>query len=422
MKYVLFFLISVYIGVVFADAGQYQQRAVLEEPEQLIQTDTALELQPQRSIQAYQNVISELESVHGAYDSRIGEALLSIGKLYQARGRHKDAVNYLYRALHISKVSGGLYNLAQIGIIDLIIDSNTELQDWEELEENYHYQYWVYRRNYGDDDARIIPIIDKIGRGLIQSYESNPGGQTLGNLVKAEDLYDKAVKIIANKFGDKDPQLVDTLYYTAVINYYIATDVTDFKVSYRQIRESMLSNGRPMPFVDEELARNDLFDRSFFKGKMAIERIIEIAAQTKPYSASEHAKAVAYLGDWNLIFRRKWNAHRIYRQAYDILTRGGGNIDEIQALFGKPKPLRTLTLPGTEDLVVIDDTAYVDAIFNVPSSGWPRDIRIIKTNPADDPKMLQWGKLAIAATRYRPRFEGGKPVNTTSVSLRYAFK
>ena len=133
MKYVLFFLISVYIGVVFADAGQYQQRAVLGEPEQLIQTDTALELQPQRSIQAYQNVISELESDHGAFDPRIGEALLSIGKLYRAQGRHKDAVNVLNRALHISKVSGGLYNLAQIGIIDLIIDSNSELQDWEEL-------------------------------------------------------------------------------------------------------------------------------------------------------------------------------------------------------------------------------------------------------------------------------------------------
>ena len=86
IKYIVFFLASVYIGIVFADTGQYKQRAVIEDPEQSIQTDTSQVLQQQRSIQEYLNVISKLESEHGAFDSRIGESLLSIGKLYRVQG------------------------------------------------------------------------------------------------------------------------------------------------------------------------------------------------------------------------------------------------------------------------------------------------------------------------------------------------
>jgi outer membrane biosynthesis protein TonB len=65
-------------------------------------------------------------------------------------------------------------------------------------------------------------------------------------------------------------------------------------------------------------------------------------------------------------------------------------------------------------------TGYVDAIFNISSTGRAQSIQIIDSNPPD--VMDSRVQRSIRATRYRPRFIEGQPVATEGVSYRHVFE
>ncbi|MCZ6526874.1 MAG: tetratricopeptide repeat protein [Gammaproteobacteria bacterium] len=388
-----------------------------------VQLSEDLSTDRQRSLVEYQALVSQLESEQGAYANQLGEALLGMGLIYRSQGNHQLALDAFKRALQISRINEGLHNLNQIKILELIIESNTAQQAWHDLGENYHYLYWVNRRNYADDDARLLPIIERIGLWHVDAYHLNIYGSSVGHLVKADDLFDKAIDIAANIDSGDYEQLVRSLYYTALINYHIASDINDkFKTSHWDIREAMIPNQRPTPYVNEIAVRQFYFNQSYFKGKRAIQRILDIHAGNHPASVIEHAQALVFFGDYFLALRRKWDAMKRYEQAYNLLVDNGASIEDINKLFGEPVPLKTLTPPGGDELNIGQNNTYVDAVFDVPSNGWPSNIKITETNPQDNPDMFKRGKLAIAGTHYRPRFEGGKPVPTSGVKLRYVFK
>lgn len=417
-----FVCVLIYSSNIFpADRGD-QQTYYTDAPAQLQLSDD-WSTDQQRSLGEYQALVSQLESEQGAYANQLGEALLGMGLIYRSQGNHQLALDALKRALQINRINEGLHNLNQIKILELIIESNTALQLWEELGENYHYLYWVSRRNYGDADARLLPIIERIGLWNVDAYHLDIDGSSVGHLVKADDLFDKVTDIAANINVGDNKQLVRSLYHTAVINYHIASDINDkFKTSHRDIREAMIPNKRPTPYVNEIAVRKFYFNQSYFKGKRAIQHILDIHAENHPDSVIEHAQALVFYGDYLLALRKKWEAMKRYEQAYSMLVDNGASIEDINKLFGEPVPLKTLTLPGGDEINTGQHNTYVDAVFDVSSNGWPSNIKITKTNPQDNPNMFKRGKRAIQGTHYRPRFEGGQPVSTSGVKLRYVFK
>ena len=112
---------------------------------------------------------------------------------------------------------------------------------------------------------------------------------------------------------------------------------------------------------------------------------------------------------------------RDYKKAYKALVDQGVEANVFEGIFGQPRQVEPFTIPGKE-LPVNSNDPYVDAVFDVPSNGWPRDIIIVSTNPQGDASLNVRGKHAVAATRYRPRFEQGKPVDTKGINLRYVFR
>ena len=110
-----------------------------------------------------------------------------------------------------------------------------------------------------------------------------------------------------------------------------------------------------------------------------------------------------------------------YEKAYKVLLENNLSQENINLLFGKPRALKTLTLPGEEIREASSDLSYVEAILDVPSNGWPANIRITKTNPDGEEKLVRRGELAIAGVPFRPRFENGKPVDTRNVTFQYVF-
>ena len=374
------------------------------------------------SLQQYQDTISKLESEQGAYHPALRQAWLDLGLWRQGQGDYLQAVAAFEKALHIGKVNAGLHDLMQVEIVELLIDSYSQLQDWQGLDKNLNYLLWLSRRNYNNDDDRLVAIIERVGRWYMQAYQLYSGGEAVSYLVKADDLYDEATHIIEKQYGQNAKQLVNILHAIATINYQIASDVDDvFRMSHKDIRAAMIPDKRATPYLNEVAVRAFYFDQSFYKGKHSLELIINIYKDELPESTLEYAQALVYQGDYYLSLNRKWNAMRNYEKAYAVLVQGNAGSEDIKSIFGAPRRVEPFTIPGKE-LAAIDESRYIDAMFDVPSKGWPGDIRIIATNPEDSSELRTRGKHAVSATRYRPRFEEGKPVSTEAVSLRYVFR
>lgn len=366
--------------------------------------------------------VDQLDSKQGAYGYELSEALIDLGRAYYSLGRQEDALQAFTRALHVYRVNEGLYDLGQVKIVEMIIESNTAKRDWEALSQNYDYLYWVYRRGYGQSDPRLLPLIDRIGQWRLNAYYYGNNGLAVEHLIKADDLYAKAMQMIHSGVSMDDKERVKFLSYIAVFNYHIADNVRDkFKMSIRDIRKVMIANERPTPYVNEIAVRDFYYWQSVFKGERAIDDIVELHAAKLPASAVEYARALIFLGDYYLALKKRWEAMGSYKRAYQALVDNHVNNERINELFGEPKPLKTLSYSEEGAFEIATGTAYVDAVLDVSGSGWPSNIKITNIHPQDSSDLFDRGKMAITGIPYRPRFKAGKPVDAMDVKLRYYF-
>jgi len=102
------------------------------------------------------------------------------------------------------------------------------------------------------------------------------------------------------------------------------------------------------------------------------------------------------------------------------MERARGRLGPDRRAVKPPLPAIRLPNPRRDDLMP-EDPPYVLASFDVSPSGKARNIEIIESSPEDNVLYKRRAKRSIANTKFRPRYEDGKPVLTTGVSLRYVF-
>lgn len=385
------------------------------------QIQEVLSAEQEQSLQYYEALINELESSGGVYDTQLSEVLSSLGTTYQALARHADAIAVFQRSLHITRVNDGLYSLNQIAMIEKLIESNSKLKEWDALDKNYHNLYWISKRHYGENNPELLALIDRIGRWHLQAYELDPGSASFSHLLDAEQLYNKSVKIIELHSGKYDLRLINALYGIALTNYQIAAQVSNVE-NFDDIRAGHRNSNQSRRMLQEERARQDLILRSYSKGKTAMNHIIDIHANNPILPVDTHAVAMTHLGDWYLLFNKRNSAALTYDKAYQLMENDGMDQQKIDRLFGQPRTLPAIRLPmqNREDMLP-ETPPYVLASFDVSPSGKAMNIQIVESRPKDNVSYLRRAKRTIASTKFRPRYENGKPVLTTGVSLRYVF-
>lgn len=394
------------------------------ESEQANRLDPELVKQKNKAIKHYKKVANQLESSGGVYEVQLSEILLGLGESYQALNMHTEAVAAFNRSLHINRVNSGLYSLNQLNVLEQLIKSNTALKDWENVDKNYHYLYWLNKRNYGDNDPKLLPTIDRLGRWHLHAYTSSLDEQPFRHLLEADHLYDKAISLIELQLGSMHPNLLNALYGTALTNYQIAAHVSNSE-DIDEIRYGLrnASASRSQRFLQEEFARQDMMLRSYAKGKKSMLRIVDIYNNNQDLPKDGHALALTHLGDWYLLFNKRNSAAKSYDEAYKLMSENEDTKKEIDSFFSHPRILPTIKLPVEEDpdTEIKENPSYVVAMFNVSPTGRARNIEIVESNPVDDTSIKRKAKKSIASSKFRPRFENGIPVETTGVKIRYVF-
>ena len=404
--------------------------------------DSMAEEQVDLAVQQYLQKIQELEFNGGVYQPDLAETLAGLGAIYLEQGNHSGAEETFQRALHNSRVNDGLYNQNQLPILEQLISLNTFTRDWPDLDQNYSYLYWLSKRNYGPNDPRLLPVIDRIGRWHLHAYAYAGDGQQLQHLQVADNLYGKFIQIVETHYGANDPRLVNALYGVALTSYQMAVLASDAE-KFNEIRNgqgSAFNSGR-RELLQEARSRDDLMLSGFVRGKNAMERVVAIHEANSQLSPEARAVALVHLADWYLLFN-KWNSSQeTYSQAYKVLTDRGLPTDEIDGLFAQPRSLPAFLFPENEreeqasaeeeqldenqqqagDEVPTGEVPYVLLSFDVSRSGTPRNIQVIESSPPDSISLQRKAKQNIGKSKFRPRLSKGVAVDATGIRRRYLF-
>ena len=144
----------------------------------------------------YLQRIKKIESDKGVFAYDLILELIGLGLLNQEQDNHEDSAEAFQRALHIIRVNDGLYSSKQLPVIDLLIENNAELGQWEQVANSYDMMHWLYRRNYSDTDPRQLTTLKRLRRWNRESYNKETG-RTLNQLFKkSEELYEQGLKIM----------------------------------------------------------------------------------------------------------------------------------------------------------------------------------------------------------------------------------
>lgn len=375
-----------------------------------------------KAVVDYQKSIKDLQKFHGAFYDQISQELVGMGLAFRNLGQEENALDAFNRSLHINRINHGLYDASQLPILELIIQSNTALADWQALDQNYHYLYWVTRRIYGSDDARLLPVIDRLGRWHLNASLLAKDQQPFDHLITADLLFQDAVRIIEKNYGPDDARLIEPLYGLVMSNYHIASHASAAvmygDLHYSRVNSAFMDNAR-----EEVQARLDLIDDSYREGKKAMEKIVDIYAKNPVLPGDDHGTALILLGDWYLLFDRRKSAMEAYANAFTKLQESGMQEQDINDLFGHPRSLPALQMPmefqAQQAASSSENDEYVIARFDVSKTGLASNIEIVEARPADNAILMRHAKASIRATRFRPRLENGQPVATTGVNIKY---
>lgn len=376
---------------------------------------------PVTDLSAHEVHIAELERSGGAYNPQLAEALLGLGQAQRARGLYPQAAETLQRGLHIARANEGLHNLAHVPLLQALLEVHGRLGDAEAMDRDYQQLYWVRRRNAGSERAALLPVIEEIGQGRLRAYEAAPAAVALNHLVKADVLYDLARRLVGEK-GDASGSAEPALYYhAAVVNHRLALEMKRHRVGFHDLRAAMIDNGREVFEVNEEQARESLFQKFFLEGEWLAREIVARTEANESAVPLAHAEALVFLGDYYLSFRRNVDAMQEYRRAMEVLRRHGLKEHE-ERLFGTPALVTGLRAPGDPGNNGLNESSrYVEAVVDVSDRGWPENVRVQRTQPENDADLARRGERAIHALHYRPRFADGEPVSSRDITALYVF-
>lgn len=363
--------------------------------------------------------IQRIESEQGPFGAGLSEHLQSLATQYQNDGLHEEALTVFNRAIHVQRINGGLYDLSQAPMIEQAIQSHIAVGDWGEASKRHEHLFWLHQRNFGQDDPRMLPILEKLSSWHLNAYSLNRG-PVASHLLNAYSLLQSSVSLISTNFGENDTRLINPLRGIAISNYYFATLTLD------QIQQkATISTGPSNAAEAERRARLEQFARnSYYSGKTAMLKILDIFEKNEGTDPVEVMVAQVQLGDWYTMFNLPNSAQKEYESALSLVLKNDSHEPLAQTardLFSKPVALPDLPVFETEVFDNNEPHDYVLVKFDVNERGQTRNIDIIESKPSDSVGLRVNIRRALKSAKFRPRYEDGKAVKTEGLVHRYVF-
>lgn len=176
----------------------------------------------------------ELQSRDGPYAPALVETLGDLGRLHQALENHDQAVETLSRALHVARVTDGLYSERQLRVLGELIESERARKNWQQVDDYHHLALQIQNRLYEPGSTDHVAAIREFGDWKMQAYrgdllEHSGTRGRLDELYTLHELYQNALTAMEDDRSDDAGEFA-LLYGRARVEYEIARSVHSLPV------------------------------------------------------------------------------------------------------------------------------------------------------------------------------------------------
>jgi tetratricopeptide (TPR) repeat protein len=355
----------------------------------------------------YRQRIDELESIGGAYSPELTEALSDYGHALRAQGKYEEAVALFKRGAHLARINEGLHNAAQIPLVRGEIASLFDAGNYDAIDQRQQYLLTVELKSLKDAGALANALMQQ-ANWQQTAFKLNLGEQPALRLENMYNLYQHALTQLATEKGMNSTALIPALQGLLTTHYLIA----DFDYTHPLEATNIDTFENRKQYNYAASVKSDNYKR----GEQIITTLHNVRMEQLDEGETDPdtTATLVMLGDWHLYHGRRDAAFEVYLTAFQELVETDDAKTNIPELFDNPVALpdvdgiRSLTPASTpnEEAIVIE--------FGVDSRGRAFDIKRLDTNEALDSKAKRL-KRELHQTRFRPRIEAGKAVETTQI-------
>lgn len=337
----------------------------------------------------YIEIIDRLSDQYGAFYAGLHDPLIRLGNLQLEEGYPLDALKTFKRAQHISKINNGIHSFSQAesvrGILQvLLLTGESELHDILKLQLDALYQTTLL-----NPKVENIPTLLSSSEWHLNSYKNHPLQFSSDDLVDSAKLSKAALSLLTEQFGPTDQRLEKPLRLLMECQYYLA--------KHHQKRVSYTS-GR------FQSGTQSFIKRHYQQGLEAAQHLVAI------FQATGESRAIALalldLGDYMQLFSQHISAHKVYREAWQLLSSSGED-ELLTEAFSKP-----VLLPGfDEDLHSGIPKALAKVRLDIDGSGKTSNIKVVETFPAANRQVVRLATEFVNSSVFRPLFANGEAVS-----------
>lgn len=152
------------------------------------------------------NPVRLLSADYNPYDNSLLESLVVQGMQQQEMGNHAIAVELFDRAWQSSRVSNGLFHESQEPLIESMIVSEIELEDWQAIDDHYSYLELLYTRLFDVTEKELERGLQKVSSWHINAFNLNLDGKREQHLRKARNILKLRLEVASNTLPADHPR------------------------------------------------------------------------------------------------------------------------------------------------------------------------------------------------------------------------
>lgn len=358
----------------------------------------------------YLDAIEAIEGETSTYSEELSDLYLSLGRAQVEQGDLQSAKRAFERGMQIERINHGLYSINQRPFLLSLAETESYLGNWRQSRNALDNLYSINWHNYGDNDPRLLPVLDEILDWFIQTYDRRSPNGGYENLIVAERVGETIDKILTIN-SDIDPLEKSTKHKKLAALHYMIS---------KHIRKYGDKNGSEVTFTSGQSSltgRNLTSSHLHFqRGKRALEKVIECLVEQDVSSPQEQALAIAKLGDWYLIFGQRYAAQRTYKLATETLVGADSSDNPDVVLFDKPVRIRfdvhEIVNNQKETTIANQETDknMIEIGMTVSRLGGLSNIEVINSAQEITDKQLTNIKSNLRNIRFRPKVVDGETV------------
>lgn len=354
---------------------------------------------------SYREALQITEAQGGGAVPAMLDPLRGLGYTLALLERHQEAIPYLERALVISRRSYGLFDMGQQGLLRQLAASLTQTGRVLDGAKQMLYLQRVGERTYGEGDPRMAPLLCIIGDWYVDT----------GNFLIGRDRYRDALQIVERKLGKNDPALVQPL--RALARSYVQ-EIYFLSHGYQPLQDRTAD-----PQSLEPKGINPKYLSS--DGERALQRALSILDARPDTTPEVLTDTLLQFGDWHQIKHQPDKALTYYRRAAALVASIDTSSPEAAAApLSFPVrvyyPMPPLAMRNRQLSPEQADEKFVSVQFTVTGTGDVQDATVIEQNGTQ--RQASEALQAVRASRYRPKFVNGEPVETQGVINREVFR